>query len=429
MWTTYKEKIKKLSMRLVEAQKPIRILDAIKWDAKIEAELKKSHFKQMPKIDRDYYKKEDLGFDTELKIDELKELSRDIKSTLGETDDIGKLLVKITEQYIDVVHLLLNRGTKEFHTYSKKLYGSPKDRFYDDANTIRELGELMYQILGGLGDSALGQDYPETLTAQEAVDILNRRLSKYFGDDPVQAKLSDGILADAAAGGDTIKIREGSKFSLREVDILEVHEGWVHVGTTQNGNNQHVAKWLSKGPPRVASTQEGLAVIMEIFTFRTYPKRARHINDRVLAIDKAEDGANLLDVIEFFRTEGYSEEDCLFSAKRVFRGGLIEGGAPFTKDIAYCRGFIENYNFMRAAIRDGRPELIPFLFAGKLHVDDVPLIYHKYKEGIIDPPRHLPPQFADMNGIAVWMSFSSFLNLVDLKKIQEHYNKLFRAHL
>ncbi|HUP58460.1 MAG TPA: tyrosine/phenylalanine carboxypeptidase domain-containing protein, partial [Bdellovibrionota bacterium] len=152
-------------------------------------------------------------------------------------------------------------------------------------------------------------------------------------------------------------------------------------------------------------------------------------NDRILGIDKAEDGANILELIEFYRTEGYDEEESLTNAKRVFRGGVLQGGAPFTKDISYCRGFIENYNFMRAAIRAGRPYLIPFLFVGKIHVDDVPLLYQKYKEGIIDAPRYLPPQFKDLNGVAVWMSFSSFLNQIDLKSIQEHYNKLFSRYL
>jgi hypothetical protein len=84
---------------------------------------------------------------------------------------------------------------------------------------------------------------------------------------------------------------------------------------------------------------------------------------------------------------------------------------------------------MRAAIRAGKPQIIPFLFVGKLHVDDVPLLYEKHLEGIVDAPRYLPPQFKDMNGIAVWMSFSSFLNMVDLKRIQEHYDKLFKNHL
>lgn len=429
IWTTYKEKVKRLSQRIVEAQRPIRILDAIKWDGTLEQELRKGKFKVMPKVGKEYYDSIPLNFDSEKKKEELRDIIRDIDATLGKEDPLGQLLIRIAEQYMDVVELLLARGTKQFWEYSKKLYGSPKDTFYDDKNSILGLGQTLYGILNGLDEHAIGPDYPEDLEAEEVVRRLNKRFKDYFGDGEVLAKISDGILADAAAGGDTVKIKAGSMFSTRDVDILEVHEGWVHAGTTQNGNAQHVAKWLSKGPPRCAATQEGLAVIMEIFTFRSYPKRARHINDRILGIDKAEDGANILDVIEFYRTEGYSEEESIANAKRVFRGGMVEGGSPFTKDISYCRGFIENYNFMRAAIRAGRPYLIPFLFTGKIHVDDIPLLYQKYKEGIVDEPKFLPPQFRDLNGVAVWMSFSSFLNLVDLKRIQEHYDKLFKEHL
>jgi len=429
VWATYKEKVKRLSLRIVDAQKPIRILDSIKWDPAVELALKKSHFKQMPKVDAAYYAKIDIGFDPKAKISELEDLATDIQTSLGDGDAVGELLLKITQQYIDVVHLLLARGTKQFWEYSRKLYGSPKDAMFDERNTIRDMGQLLYTILNGFDDRALGVEYKKDVEAGEVVRILNDRFKAYFPNNSVEARLSDGILADAAAGGDVVKIREGSLFSTRDVDILEVHEGWVHVGTTQNGQNQHVAKWLSKGPPRCSATQEGLAVIMEIFSFRTYPKRARHINDRILGIDKAEDGANILELIEFYRTEGYDEDECIANAKRVYRGGVVEGGAPFTKDISYCRGFIENYNFMRAAIRAGKPYLIPFLFTGKLHVDDVPLLYQKYKEGLIDAPQLLPPQFKDLNGVAVWMSFSSFLNQVDLKRIQEHYDKLFKSYL
>lgn len=429
VWTTYKEKVKRLSQRIVEAQRPIRILDAVKWDSSIELELKKSRYRHMPKVDVEYYQKIDIGFDAPKKLEELKDIIKDIELTLGTEDDVGRLLQEIAGQYMDVVEMLLARGTKKFWEYSRKLYGSPKDPCFDGKNTIFDLGKLMYSILSGIDDKTLGPVYPESFEAREVVEILNKRFKSYFPDNSVQARLSDGILADAAAGGDTVKIRDGSKFSSRDIDILEVHEGWVHVGTTQNGNQQHVAKWLSKGPPRCSATQEGLAVIMEIFTFRSYPRRARIINDRILGIVKAEDGANIIELIEFYRTEGYSEEDCLRSVRRVYRGGLVEGGAPFTKDISYCRGFIENYNFMRAAIRAGKPHLIPFLFVGKIKVDDVPLLYRKYKEGIIDAPIHLPPEFKDLNGVAVWMSFSSFLNMIDLNQIQDHYNKLFSTYL
>jgi len=428
VWATYKEKIKRLSQRLVDAQRPIRILDAIKWDPSVEAELRKGKFKKMPIVGPEQYALIELGFDPKAKLDELGEIVTDIRTTLGAEDPLTGLLVSITEQYIDVVHMLLNRGTRKFWEYSCKLYGSPKDRFFEDKNRILDLGQLLYSILGRIDDTHLGTTDPEDVPADAVVEELNRRFKTYFGDEGVEARISDGIIADAAAGSDVVKVKQGAMFSRRDVDILEVHEGWVHVGSTRNGMQQRVAKWLSKGPPRCSATQEGLAVIMEIFTFRSYPRRAKHINDRILGIDKVEDGANLLELIEFYRTEGYSEDDCLASARRVFRGGVIGGGAPFTKDISYCRGFIENYNFMRAAIRAGKPELVPFLFVGKIHVDDVPLLYQKCQEGLIDPPRYLPPQFKDISGLAVWMSFSSFLNQVDLKRIQEHYDKLFRNY-
>ena len=67
MWVTYKEKLKNLSLRLVETQRPIRLLDAVKWDSKVIEELKKSKFKELPKVDAQTYEKIPLGFQPEQK--------------------------------------------------------------------------------------------------------------------------------------------------------------------------------------------------------------------------------------------------------------------------------------------------------------------------------------------------------------------------
>ena len=168
---------------------------------------------------------------------------------------------------------------------------------------------------------------------------------------------------------------------------------------------------------------------MEIMTFSSFPNRARRINDRVVGIYLAEKGANFIELFEYFRTQGYEPEECFAIAKRVMRGGDIKGGAPFTKDIAYCKGFVENYNFLRSAIKEGRPELIPFLFVGKVALDDIPLLYQKAKEGIVDAPRYLPPLFQDLSGLYVWMGFSSLFNRIDLDRVQHHFRQLFaRSH-
>jgi uncharacterized protein (TIGR02421 family) len=428
-FVTYKEKLKHFSKRLIEAQKPIRILNSIRVPHFWEEELVKSKFKDLPKNVKEHYDKYDPGFNALEKTVELKHLKAEIARDLGAADDLGLHMQRLCDEYLLVVEMLKNRGRADFYRFSRELYGSPKDCFAQDLNTISDMAHLLYSILTGVGASLPEVDYPENIPAAQVVETLNQRFGEYFAGEKVLAKLSDGIVADAAAGGDKVKIKEGAMFSKRELDIYEVHEGWVHVGTTLNGRCQPVCEFLSIGTPRCASTQEGLAVIMEIFTFRSFIQRAKQINDRIICIEKAEDGANLLEVIEYLRTEGYNERDCLTHALRVFRGGTLEGGAPFTKDISYCKGFVENYNFMRSCIRVSKPFLIPYLFVGKLHVEDIPLLYAKHQEGLVEAPRFLPPHFRDLNGLAVWMSFSSFFNRVDLQSVQNHYKTLFDKYL
>lgn len=428
-FVTYKEKLKGLSRKIVEAQKPIRILNSIRVPSEWEQEIVKSGYTELPSNAREHYESIDLGFDTVTKALEFKVLKSEITRVLGEDDELGKHLIKICDQYTMVIELLKNRGRPDFYRVSRELYGSPKDCFAQDLNTISQMSRLLYNILTGVGASIPQVRYEENIPADKVVEALNERFALYFHDHRVVAKLSDGIVADAAAGGDKVKIRQGAMFSTRDIDLYEVHEGWVHVGSTLNGRAQHVCEFLSIGPPKCAATQEGLAVIMEIFTFRSFIQRAKLINDRIICIEKAEDGANLLDVIEYLRTEGYDETDCMAHALRVFRGGVLEGGAPFTKDISYCRGFVENYNFLRSCIRASKPYLIPYMFVGKLHVEDIPMLYAKHLEGLVDAPKFLPPHFRDLNGLAVWMSFSSFFNQVDLKSVQAHYQKIFDRHL
>ena len=97
--TNYKEKIKRLSQRIVDAQRPIRILEAIKWDPHVESNLKKSKFREMPKIGPKFYQNMDLGYRFDAKIGEFAEIVQDIKLTLGGEDSLGVLLVKIAEEY------------------------------------------------------------------------------------------------------------------------------------------------------------------------------------------------------------------------------------------------------------------------------------------------------------------------------------------
>jgi uncharacterized protein (TIGR02421 family) len=236
-------------------------------------------------------------------------------------------------------------------------------------------------------------------------------------------ELSDGIIADAAAGADKIKIRDGLKFSLREIKTFEVHEGWVHLATTLNGMAQPVCTFLSKGPPSSTITQEGLAIIAELFTFSSYPGRVQTLTNRITAVNMAEEGANFFDVYAFYRNEGFSEADSYQSTIRVFRGSTPTGGA-FTKDLSYSKGFILIYNYMRLAVQRGLVTRIPLLFVGKTTLEDLHILYDLLEEKILVQPKYVPPQFADLAALSAWMVYSLFLNRLDLRQLAIDFKAL-----
>ena len=61
--STYLTEVKTLSDRIVKAQQPIRILDAIKWDDSIKQEFFNSKCKKLPAVSAAYYLNRSLGFD------------------------------------------------------------------------------------------------------------------------------------------------------------------------------------------------------------------------------------------------------------------------------------------------------------------------------------------------------------------------------
>jgi len=415
----YKESILELSLILNELQKPIQILESIKWPEGTDEFIVKNNFKELPKLT---YDNRPLKYDPIKKRQEFIELRAKIARDLGENDPLGSIMSRNCSQYEDVINMLLARGTKEFFNYSKKLYGSPNETMADGKSKLADLAKTMAVLLNTLDQKNLGNNFERVLSSEQVVDELKKRLGPYFSEEKIKIKLSDGILSDASAGSDYIKIKSELKFAKKDVDIFEVHEGWVHLGTTLNGQNQPYAKWLAKGPPCSTVTQEGLAVIMELFTFSMFPKRAKRLNDRLVACQMAEDGADLLEVINFFRSKGQEDFQATKNASRIFRGASLTGGAPFTKDISYLKGFVMIYNFMRVCVKEGQSDLIPFLFAGKVTLDELPLLKNFHDEGVITMPKYLPAIIKDMNGLGVWMAFSNFLNTMNLSDIVKEQN-------
>jgi uncharacterized protein (TIGR02421 family) len=408
----------------VLAQKPIRILDAIKWNNQIRKRFFKEKCKNLPAVDTSFYlENNSLHYDPLKKIEEFHDIERSIRRKLGQYSGVGSIMQRMCREYVSVVEMLLARGTPKFTEVSQELYGSSEDAFHIGAPTLKDLALLVSDTLSKIKNQVFTQADVKSFTSDEVVEILGERLSKYFFDSNVRVELSDGIVADASAGAEKIKIHKGLMFSERDIRVFEIHEGWVHLGTTINGMAQPVCTFLSKGPPSSTITQEGLGIIAEVFTFSSYPGRVKRLTNRITAVNMAEDGADFLDVFNFYRDEGLEPDDCYHCSSRVFRGSTPDGG-PFTKDLSYTKGFILIYNYIRLAVQRGLLSQIPLLFLGKTTLEDIHILADLVEENIVMPPKYIPPQFQDIAALSAWMCYSLFLNKLDLQRMATDFKAI-----
>lgn len=417
------EKARELSDRLVKLQTPIRILDAISWPRATREEFFQHKGQRLPNITADYYINRVPGFDTVALRQALAELERDIVRNLGQLSPISQLMKRACREYRDVIRMIEARGTEEFHELSVELYGHPDDVFHAGEPTLAELAQMLSSPLASLLASDALPEEAKNLDAAVAVERLQQQLNVSMPGLSVEVMLSDGIISDAAAGSDRIKMNQDVKFSQRELDILEVHEGWIHVGTTQNGLAQPYLTCLSKGTPSATITQEGLAVLTEIITMRSTPRRLAKLVGRIEAVKQAADGADFIEVYRSGVAKGMSTDEAYTLTQRVFRGST-PNGSPFTKDLAYIKGFVLVYNLIRVAIQIGRIDRLPLLLTGKIAVDDFRQICELHDSGVIEAPRFVPPHFKDMRGLAAWLSVGRFLGDFSFTQLENDYKPL-----
>ena len=81
---------------------------------------------------------------------------------------------------------------------------------------------------------------------------------------------------------------------------------------------------------------------------------------------------------------------------------------------------IKNYKSFLAT------EQIPLLFLGKGTLQDLPLFADLIAEKILIKPKFLPEQFKDLAALSSWMSYSLFLNKVNLDKMAVDYRAILR---
>jgi uncharacterized protein (TIGR02421 family) len=403
------KKISRLDEALVQAAKGVRVLDALAWPADAEEKFLsawRAGNATLPDI-------EPRPRDLRENIAALEAIATQCR----EDDPAEKFLGETAKSYANAARMLGAIGTPDFTHYSVKLYRRP-DHVYRLQNlTAVDAARFFLTTTDELLGSGQLQPTDFDISANDFAEWLQAQADEFFGPGTVRVKQDPELSAKAIAGASRIRVRATAQYSQLEKDQLLHHEAFVHSATMLNGKRQRNLKSLALGAPRTTRTQEGIAVLAELVTNSMDIARLRRVALRVLAVQRALDGADFIEIFRFFLEAGQSDVESVRSAQRIFRGGAVKGGVVFTKDAVYLAGLVEVHTFMRVAIRDNRPELIRNIFAGRLTLADALRLAPLFESGWLNTPRYMPLWASDLRRLAASMAYSAFVTNIRLEKV------------
>jgi uncharacterized protein (TIGR02421 family) len=309
--------------------------------------------------------------------------------------------------------MLAGIGTPVFFEHSRQVYGEPTAPLRYHPATSLELAQSIRDVIDQLARIDLGVAPRAHLSAEDVAREIEAAVSRHFAEDAPKVTLVDTLSANALATADRIRIRRDARFTDRDAAQLLNHEAYIHVATSLNGRAQTDLPILGAGHPSTTRTQEGLAVFAEIISGTMELDRLRRLADRVFAIQMAVEGADFLQVYSYFLERSGNPDQSFENARRVFRGGVITGGAPFTKDVVYLFGLLQVSNTIRAVFSAGRSDCMRLLFCGKLDIQDLPALCELAAMGLCQPARYLPPWASDLRSLLALLTYSTFINKID----------------
>ncbi len=399
-----------LDQRLLAAVKGIRILPSVAWPASLEDRMITAYSKGQYTLPQVNYQAPDLSV-------ERAELAA-IERQAGYDDPIGEYLSRTAESWRIAAEMLEAVGTAHVTAPSIVLYGRPGDAIPGSDRSNLDAARYFVELSDELGSDLLADDINVCIPADELRKDLSRTLDDFFGAGVIAVEVDPELTAKAAAGATRIRLRGGTSFSEYDRHQLLAHEAFVHSLTALNGRAQPVLASLGRTSPRVTATQEGLAVFAELMSGAIDISRLKRISLRILAIDMALNGADFVEVYQFFCNCGQTPADSFHSTQRVFRGVPLTGGAAFAKDNVYLSGLLAVHTFFRWALRQRRLDMLRHLFAGKLALHDVISLQPHFESGAIAAPRWLPPWMQHVHGLAGKLAFSLFVNRIHMGKVQ-----------
>ncbi len=411
---SYLRWLARLDRDIVAAARDVKVLSRLSWPVEVQRSFLDGVARGRFVLPRPEYHKESLGPNRDA-------LARVMTELTGDGEPLRRYLYDTAESYHTLCLLLESVGTVALTAHSRALYGAPNDQVSSGHVTNLEAAEhfidvsRQYRLETSLHES----DY--CLSAQQLAAEMRPQLDAVFGPDMVRVEVDPDMASKAAAGAVRIRLRAGTCFSEYDLGQLLQHEGFVHSLTAINGKRQARFKSFGLGAPRTTGAQEGLATFAELVTGVMDINRVERLALRVIAIDRALNGADFIDVFRFFQDSGQSEMESFNSAMRIFRGVPVAGGAAFTKDVVYLHGLMEVHTFFRWAMQHRKLALTRHFFAGRMTVSDVVRLQAAFEAGVLDGPQYLPPWMVRTNGLAAYLAFSVFANRITVSELGEDH--------
>ncbi len=398
---------------LADAARPLRVLRTIDWPIEVRKRFLAARGKVLPEVRYE-------------PVDASRSLRKVERARRIRTDHalIDAWLARHADAIQATAGMLEAVGTPDFYRHGRTLYGDSSTPLKLHPATPLDMARSIHQSIEQLARIRVDLAPAATHTATQVARIIRKELSARFGADAPAVTLVPTLSANALATSKEIRIRRDARFTDRDAQQLLQHEAWIHVGTSINGRHQDLLPILGVSYPYTTRTQEGLAVFAEIISSTMELDRFRRLADRVVAIQMAADGADFLEVYRWFLERVGQAEQAYENTRRVYRGGVITGGAPFTKDVSYVFGLLQVSNMVRAMFAAGRADVLRLLFCGKLDVQDLPVLCELAALGLCRAPRHRPPWATDPRSLLATLAYSTFINQIDLEPLTRYATQL-----
>ena len=406
------ERLDRASDLFVEIGQDVGILSSINWPATVAEDFFANDAKELPK-----------PLYEPMETSALREKIEAAKSLVDGNSPVHHWLQRGAESFSEALSLIETRGTKEFTTHSQNIYGLPNSIFRDGHSSALDIAKEMDGKFDKFCVKTLaGANYDRLYTAQDIRSYMQPHIDHMFGDEAPRIEITDEISAKAVASTSRIRLRANAPFSDLDGPQLLLHEAYIHVATSLNGKAHSRFKFLGTSHAFTAKTQEGLAVFSEMIGGAIDPFRMKRLVNRVLAVQMALDGADFLEVYHnFYLERSKSPREAFENTRRIFRGGVLTGGAPFTKDAIYLEGLVRVHNYLRVAIPTGDSHYPNYLFYGKIDLDDIDAVKMLDEQGLLSFPKYRPPWAEDMRFLATVISYLGFMEKMDLRAIRESF--------